>query len=78
MSASIPLSSGMPPPAWSDATLGSVRHAPAPSAGGTDWFGTSSSARTLSVRLDSAAHGDVESWAQALVNHLIEPADTPR
>lgn len=78
MSAFTPLSSGMPPPAWSDATLGSVRQAQAPSSGGADWFGTSSSARTLSVRLDAAAHGDVESWAQALVNHLIEPTDTPR
>lgn len=73
MSATLPLLSGLPPPAWSDPALGAVRPAATPVAGGVDWFGPSASARTLSVQHDAPAHGTVEAWAQALVDHLLEP-----
>jgi len=32
----------------------------------------------LSVQFNAHAQGDVDSWANALVSHLIEPVDAQR
>lgn len=78
MSASIPLTSGLPPPTWPDATLGAARQALTAPTGGGEWFANASSARSLSVQFDARAHGDVDAWAQALVHHLVEPGESSR
>ena len=64
------------PSAWSDTA--SVAGRPvlergAAAAGGVNWFSASAPGRTLSVQRDLHAAGDVDSWAKALVDHLLEP-----
>jgi len=71
----------LPASAWSDAAPGAGRPraepgAPVPGLG--DWFGASASGRPLSVQRDANATGDVDAWAKALIDHLLEPGDEVR
>jgi len=74
------LGPNLPPSAWSGTTQGAGRPVlePGAAAAGVDWFSASASGRTLTVQRDLHAAGDVDSWAKALVDHLLEPGDDVR
>jgi hypothetical protein len=79
MSATPPLFPGLPPASWQQtAALGSTQPAASSAAtqNNSDWFAqSSSSARVLSVQAAGvSSNHDVDSWANQLVNHLLEPA----
>jgi len=82
MNALTPLSGhSLPTSAWSGTALGAGRPVSPPdasAAGGVDWFSASASGRTLSVQRDGHAPGDVDAWAKALVDHLLEPGNEAR
>jgi len=79
MSSSNPLLRGLPPPSWSDPTLGRATSAPSAAQSSSDWFvQPTASARVLSVQSTGMASTDVDAWAHQLVNHLLEPSDTLR
>ena len=71
----------LPPSTWADTASGagrSVLEPGAAAAGGVDWFSASASGRTLTVQRNLHAAGDVDTWAKALVDHLLEPGDEVR